>query len=81
MEIAPAVKRIAIMFNPDTSPGRGSYFLPSFEAAARSLKVDPITAPVHSEADIETVITSLARDPRGGLVVLSDIFTKVIAHQ
>jgi putative tryptophan/tyrosine transport system substrate-binding protein len=76
MEIAPGVKRAAIMFNPDTSPGRGSYFLPSFEAAARSLKVDPITAPVHSEADIETVITSLGRDPRGGLVVPSDIFTQ-----
>jgi len=74
MEIAPDVKRAAIMFNPDTSPGRGSFFLPSFEAAARSLKVDPITTSVHNEADIETVITSLGRDPRGGLVVPSDVF-------
>jgi putative tryptophan/tyrosine transport system substrate-binding protein len=36
-EIAPSVKRAAIMFNPDTAPGGGSYFLPAFEAAARSL--------------------------------------------
>jgi len=76
-EIAPGVKRVAIMFNPDTAPGGGSYFLPSFEAAARSLKVEPIAAPVHSDAEIETVITALGREPRGGLVVMPDTFMNV----
>jgi putative ABC transport system substrate-binding protein len=71
-EIAPGVKRVAAMFNPDTAPGGGSYYLPSFEAAARSLKVVPIAAPVHSDAEIETVITSLGREPGGGLVVMPD---------
>src|SRR5215470_305625 len=33
-EIAPKVKRAAMIFNPDTAPGRGSYYLSSFEAAA-----------------------------------------------
>ena len=74
LEIAPVIKRASIVFNPDTSPGRGSYFLPSFEAAARSLNVVPIIAPVHSEAEIDTVLTSLGRDQGGGLVVPSDIF-------
>jgi putative tryptophan/tyrosine transport system substrate-binding protein len=73
-EIAPGVKRAAIMFNPDTAPGGGSYFLPSFEAAARSLKVEPIAAPVRSDTEIETIITSLGREPRGGLVVMPDAF-------
>jgi putative tryptophan/tyrosine transport system substrate-binding protein len=36
-EIAPGLKRAAIMFNPDTAPV--STFVPSFETAARSLKV------------------------------------------
>src|SRR5207248_8880164 len=27
-EIAPGIKRAAIMFNPDTAPGGGSYYLP-----------------------------------------------------
>jgi putative ABC transport system substrate-binding protein len=76
-EIAPGFKRAAILFNPETAPGGGSYFLPSFEAAARSLKVEPIVAPVHSEAEIETVIASLGREPRGGLVVPSDSFMVV----
>jgi putative tryptophan/tyrosine transport system substrate-binding protein len=73
-EIAPGVQRAAVMFNPDTAPGGGSYFLPSFEAAARSLKVEPITAPVRSDTEIETVITSLGREPRGGFVVMPDAF-------
>jgi putative ABC transport system substrate-binding protein len=73
-EIAPGVKRAAIMFNPEMTSGGGSYYLPLFEAAARSLKVAPIVAPVHSDAEIETVITSLGREPGGGLVVSTDPF-------
>jgi putative ABC transport system substrate-binding protein len=76
-DIAPGVMRVAIIFNPDTAPGRGSYFPPLLEAAARSLKVDPIAAPVHSEAEIEMVIASAGREPRGGLIVLPDAFVRV----
>jgi putative tryptophan/tyrosine transport system substrate-binding protein len=71
-EIAPRVKRAAIMFNPDTAASGGSYFLPPFEAAARSLKVEAITAPVHGDDEIETVITSLGREAGSGLVVMPD---------
>jgi hypothetical protein len=35
-EIAPGLKRIAILFNPDTAPGGGAYYLRDFEAAAQS---------------------------------------------
>jgi putative ABC transport system substrate-binding protein len=72
-EIAPGLKRAAIMFNPDTAPV--SSFVPSFETAARSLKVVPITASVHSDVEIETAIVALGREPRGGLVVMPDAFT------
>ena len=41
-EITPGLKRAAIMFNPDTAAA--SAFVPSFETAARSLKVEPIIA-------------------------------------
>jgi putative ABC transport system substrate-binding protein len=64
-EIAPGIKRAAIMFNPDTAPGGGSYYLPAFDAAARNLKIEPIAARVRSVAEIETVITSLGREPGG----------------
>jgi putative ABC transport system substrate-binding protein len=69
-EIAPGLERAAIMFNPDT--GFPSAYMPSFETAARSLKVVPITAPVHSDVEIETAITALGHEPRGGLVVMPD---------
>ena len=78
-EIAPQVKRVAGMFNPDTTSGRGSYFLPSFEAAARLLNVEAITAPVHSDAEIEAVITSLGGRPGSGLITLADTF--MLAHR
>jgi putative ABC transport system substrate-binding protein len=76
-EIAPGLKRAAIMLNPDL-PGPSAY-MPSLEAAARSLKVVPIIAPVHSDAEIETTIIALGREPGGGLVVTSDAF--VTAHR
>jgi putative ABC transport system substrate-binding protein len=78
-KIAPGIKRVAIMFNPDVAPGGGSYFMPSAEAAARALKVEPIAAPVHSDAEIESVMTSLGREPGGGLVVTPDGF--VLVHR
>jgi putative ABC transport system substrate-binding protein len=53
--------------------------MPSFEAAARSLKVTPIIASVHSDAEIETAIIALGREPGGGLLVLGGAFT--FAHR
>ena len=77
IEIAPGIKRAAIMFNPDTAPGGGSYFLSSFEAAARSFKMEPMIARVHSETEIETVMTSLGREPPGGLVAMPDAYVHI----
>jgi putative tryptophan/tyrosine transport system substrate-binding protein len=74
-EIAPRLKRAAIMFNPDTAPV--SSFVPSFEMAARSLKVVPTIAPVRSDGEIETAINDLGRESGGGLVVLPELFTNV----
>ena len=76
-EIAPGLKRAAIMFNPDTAPV--STYMPSFEMAARSLNVVLVTASVHTDAEIETAIIALGREPGGGLVVMPDNFT--LAHR
>jgi hypothetical protein len=71
-QIAPSVKRVAAMFNPNTAPYVTSYYLSSFDAAARSLKMEASVAPVRSDAEIESVITSLGSEPKGGLVVMSE---------
>jgi putative tryptophan/tyrosine transport system substrate-binding protein len=47
-EIAPGIKRAGIMFNPDTAPAAGNFFLGSFEAAARLLAIDPVKMPVRN---------------------------------
>jgi putative ABC transport system substrate-binding protein len=73
-EIARGLKRAAIMFNPDTASP--TIFIPSFETAARSLKVAPITAPAHSDEEIETAIIALGYEPGGGLVVMPDAFMR-----
>ena len=58
-EIAPGIKRVAIMFNPDTAPGGGSYFRPLFEAAARRSMWGRSTAPVRSEPKSKRPLTRL----------------------
>ena len=76
-EIAPGLKRAAIMFNPDrfsTLPAAAPVYMPSLETAARLLKVVPIIAPVHSDVEIETDIIALGREPGGGLVSMAGGF-------
>src|SRR5262249_49108344 len=76
-EIAPGLKRAAIMFDPDTSPA--SAYMPWFETAARSLKVAPIITPVHSDIEMETAIIAVGRELDGGLVIMPGVF--MFAHR
>src|SRR5262245_13474164 len=69
-EIAPGLKRAAIMFRPATSA-----FRPLTVEAARSLKVMPIPAPVRNDVEIEAAIIALGREPGGGLAVMPQEFT------
>jgi putative tryptophan/tyrosine transport system substrate-binding protein len=73
-EIAPGLKRVAMLFNPDTAPGAGAYYFRDFEAAARSSSVEPIAARARSDAEIETILTSLGKERGSGLIVMPDFF-------
>ena len=73
-QMAPRIKRAAMIFNPDTAPGHGKYYMPDFEAAGRSLDVTPIAAPVHSLDELEAAIADLGREPGGGFVAMADFF-------
>jgi putative ABC transport system substrate-binding protein len=72
-EIAPGLKRAALMFSSDNPAP--FIFMPSLETAAQSLHVVLTTAPVHSDVEIEAAIIALGREPGGGLVVMPDFFT------
>ena len=72
-EVSPSLRRAAIIYNPNTAPFAQSY-LRSAEAAATVLRVESVPSPVQNEADIESVLTALARAPGGGLVGIPDTF-------
>ena len=72
-EIAPGVRHIALMFNPDTTPFYPA-FLHELEAANKSLAVELSASPVHDEVEVEAAITALAREPGGGLIAAPDAF-------
>ena len=76
-EVAPGIERVAVMFNPDTAPGSGFYFLPPIEAAAALIDVKPLAMPVRSPADIESAFAGFERKGVHGLVVTPDNFTAV----
>ncbi len=76
-EIAPAVRREIMLYNPPTAPF-ANYFLRPFEAAGATHKIQTRAAPVDSDADIETALAALAREPGGGgFVVMPDAFTNI----
>jgi putative ABC transport system substrate-binding protein len=77
-EVAPRVAKVAFLFNPTTAP-YFEYYLTPFKAAARSLGVEAIVAPVRDRAEFEPIIAAQAREPKGGLIVIPDTFTS--AHR
>jgi putative ABC transport system substrate-binding protein len=72
-EIVPGLRRVAVIFNPETSAG-GTSYLHSVETAAPLFSLEATGAPVHHAGDIELAINSLVREPGGGLIVLPDAF-------
>ena len=74
-QIAP-LRRVATIFNPETAPYYPLY-LHTIEKAASSFAVELIAVEVHDDAEIERAISTLAREPGGGLIVFPDSFNAV----
>jgi ABC-type uncharacterized transport system substrate-binding protein len=73
-EVAPAVKRVAVVFNPRTAPYAEALLRP-IEAAGQTFAVATMTAAAADAAAIEAAVTAFARTPNGGLMVLPDVST------
>jgi hypothetical protein len=76
LPIAPQVKRAAFLFNPATAP-YVKYYLNPFNAAAASLGLKAIAAPVNDRSEIESVVAAQSRESNSGLVVIPDGFLNV----
>jgi putative ABC transport system substrate-binding protein len=71
--IAPGSARVGVIFNPDTAPGGGTYFLRSVAASAPALQAEVFPFPVRSDDEIAQAVTGLGREPGGGLIVMLDV--------
>jgi putative tryptophan/tyrosine transport system substrate-binding protein len=76
--IAPQVKRVAFVYNPQTGSYARSFF-PYAETAAAAYAVNLIAVPVGSDKEVEGALETLTREPNGGLIVNGDDFT--LAHR
>jgi len=72
-ELAPAVTRVAVIFNPNTML-LAQMYTRAIEVAAASVGMTVTLAPVHDDAGIEEAIANHARAPGGSLIGLPDPF-------
>jgi putative ABC transport system substrate-binding protein len=69
-EIAPTLKRAALIANPRNTPY--DYYLHAAQVAAPGLGIDVVPMRLDKSGDLEQAITSFAQMPDGGLVILPD---------
>jgi putative tryptophan/tyrosine transport system substrate-binding protein len=70
-EIAPSVKRVAVVFRPETAPHAG-LFMRAAEAAASTLGVEVIAAEARDDAQIEAAFAKVGREAGGGVIGMAD---------
>jgi ABC-type uncharacterized transport system substrate-binding protein len=75
-QIAPPVARVAVLYNPATAPFAG-LMMQAVNEAAPAFGMTVQSAQCHDAPEIESAIAELAPRQRGGLLVLTDIFTIV----
>jgi putative tryptophan/tyrosine transport system substrate-binding protein len=77
-EIAPQIARVVFLFNPAMAT-YAEYYLHPFKVAAASIGVEAVVAPVHDVSELESVVTTQAREPNSGLIIMPDAF--IIGHR
>ena len=73
-EVVPSLERAAVMFNPEEAP-QSKFFVQAAEEAGRSRGVQVTTLPVLTVPDIESSLASFGRQPNGGLILPTGVFT------
>lgn len=76
-ELEPRLARVAVMYNPESSPSRGAFFMDTFMESAKEFHVTPIANEVHSATEIETAMANLGAKAGSALIVMAGNFTSV----
>ena len=75
-QITPPALTVAVIYNPQTAPYAG-HMLQAMKEVAGSIGVTLRDAPCRNDADIETVIATLAQEGSGGLLPIAEIFNQM----
>jgi putative ABC transport system substrate-binding protein len=73
-QIAPALARVALLYNPQTHSGQ---HFASIESVSQTLAVKAIHLSFSTAGEIERAVGDFANEPNGGLIVLPDISTNL----
>jgi putative ABC transport system substrate-binding protein len=72
-EIAPSIRRVAVMFNP-ASTAVAAQFVRSVQEAAPKYGLEVVEARINSAAEIETVIATVGHEASTAVIMLPDTF-------
>ena len=75
-QIAPAVVRVALVYNPDNP--NSVFYRRISEAASAPLAIETVDHPIHDLADIDRAVASLADRGNSGIFFLPDITTNAL---
>jgi putative ABC transport system substrate-binding protein len=78
-EIAPALRRVAVLLNPTVSANVA--FLNAAETAAKTLGVTVAAAGVHAAAEIDSVVAAFVQEPEVGMIVTPSPLTNTAENR
>jgi putative tryptophan/tyrosine transport system substrate-binding protein len=73
----PDLKRVALMFNPQTTSAGGAHFWEEFKKVAASVPVQPIAGSFYKASELDETLAALGKDPGGGFILAPDGSTLV----
>jgi ABC-type uncharacterized transport system substrate-binding protein len=78
-QIAPAIVRVALIYNPDNP--NTVFYRRTFDAAAAPLAIEPMDIPIRGLVDIERAVASLADQQNSGIFFPSDLTTSALRRE
>lgn len=73
--VAPDVRRVAFIFNPEAGLPYADKFIQSIKATAPTYDAEPLVSPVRNTTEIERAIGQVGSGANGALIVNPDAFT------
>ena len=73
----PDLKRVALMFNPQTTSAGGAHFWEVFKKSAASVAVQPIAGSFYNVIELDETLAALSKDAGGGFILAPEGSTVV----